>query len=121
MNSAKTQVLVNGIPGKEIVCRRGLRQGDSLSPLLFVLVADGLNRMIEITKEVGLVFDLPSSLASMFINLKYADDTLNLAKMTLGRLFLLNVSCIISSLVRANDQFPQGLDNSLGKDELLHY
>jgi hypothetical protein len=34
--SASTSVLLNGVRGKKIVCKRGVRQGDPLSPLLFV-------------------------------------------------------------------------------------
>lgn len=53
MRSTKVQVLVNGSSGKEIVCKKGLRQGDLLSPLMFILVADRLNRMFERKKLAG--------------------------------------------------------------------
>jgi hypothetical protein len=38
--SGISQMLVNGVPRKTIHCRRWVRQGDLLSPLLFVLGAD---------------------------------------------------------------------------------
>ena len=39
-------MLVNGVQGREISCRRVLRKGDPLSPLIFVLVANGFHYMI---------------------------------------------------------------------------
>ena len=47
LETSRTAVLVNGCPGPWITCKRGLRQGDPMSPYLFLLVADVLQALIK--------------------------------------------------------------------------
>jgi hypothetical protein len=56
--TASTRVLVNGEPGDLILHQRGLRQGDPLSPMLFILVMDVLNFLIKRAADLGLLLPL---------------------------------------------------------------
>ncbi|KAM0929262.1 hypothetical protein ACQ4PT_001755 [Festuca glaucescens] len=56
--SASTQVLVNGSVGPDFFHGRGLRQGDPLAPLLFVLVMDVLATMFRVAERAGVLVDL---------------------------------------------------------------
>jgi hypothetical protein len=51
--SGTSSVLLNGVPSKKFHCKRGVWQGDPLSPLLFVLAADFLQTLINKAKEQG--------------------------------------------------------------------
>lgn len=55
LSSASTSILLNGVPGNTIQCKRGVRQGDPLSPLLFVLAADLLQVVVNKAMHMGLV------------------------------------------------------------------
>ena len=71
--SSSTQVLLNGIPGGFIQHKRGLRQWDPLSPMLFILVMDVLNWMLTKASEAGLLQPLSRRPIQHRISL-YADD-----------------------------------------------
>lgn len=57
-----------------------LRQGEPLSPLLFVLIAEELNNMIRMVEQGGLLLGLTTTPRMTFINLQYANDTLIFGK-----------------------------------------
>jgi hypothetical protein len=78
--TSKMAVLVNGCPGPWFPCRRGLRQGDPLSPYLFLLVADVLQRMIQ--AEHAILHPLTSGAPCLV--LQYTDDTLIVTKADAG-------------------------------------
>jgi retron-type reverse transcriptase len=58
LSSATSAVLLNGVLGKDFHCRRGVRQGDPLSPLLFILAANLLQSIVNKAYQLGL-FQLP--------------------------------------------------------------
>ena len=53
--SASSCLLLNSPPGPKIAHRRGVRQGDSLSPMLFILAMDALNRLVAAAGRRGVL------------------------------------------------------------------
>ncbi|XP_058784895.1 uncharacterized protein LOC131659767 [Vicia villosa] len=69
-------VMVNGSPTKEFVVNRGLRQGDPLSPFLFVLVTEALARLVRKSIEIGEFESFDIKRRCEVDILQFADDTL---------------------------------------------
>lgn len=71
--SSSTHILLNGSPGERIAHRRGLRQGDPLSPMLFILIMDVLCHLVNKASEEELLQPLARRALQHRISL-YADD-----------------------------------------------
>ena len=73
-SSASTRIILNGAPGRRICHARGLRQGDPLSPLLFVIAMESLNALIRMAENSGLLGSLDFKVKERAF--LYADDML---------------------------------------------
>lgn len=74
--SSKANILVNGSPNGYIRYQRGLRQGDPLYPLLFVLVTDVLSWMFTHALRSKILVGVPLGEFGSRYNLHYAEDLL---------------------------------------------
>lgn len=74
--SAHYSILINGAPKGYFPAQRGLRQGDPLSPFLFVIVGEALTIMVVAADEVGLINGFRTAENTPVItHLQFADDT----------------------------------------------
>ncbi|XP_057734722.1 uncharacterized mitochondrial protein AtMg01250-like [Arachis stenosperma] len=77
IGTASMLILINGLPSKPFKMERGLRQGDPLSPFLFVLVVDVLHRMIgEAVRNQRILPLLIGKDNIELSHLQFADDTI---------------------------------------------
>lgn len=65
--------LLNGEPGKRIRHLRGVRQGDPLSPMIFLLAMEPLHRMFQLAQSYGLLSHIHRDCSNFRMSL-YADD-----------------------------------------------
>eukprot|EP00253_Pinus_taeda_P001635 PITA_01635 len=77
IKSTRFSILVNGAPTNQFTPSLGLRQGDPLSPFQFIILMEGLSRLIQQAKEEGKIKGLqplPSIPATM--HQQFVDDTM---------------------------------------------
>jgi len=73
LGKASSTVLLNGVRGKWFKHRTGLRQGDPLSPMLFILAMEPLQLMLNKATEQGLLTPICNRNAKIRVSM-YADD-----------------------------------------------
>ncbi|WMV44670.1 hypothetical protein MTR67_038055 [Solanum verrucosum] len=80
ITTVKFSVLINGSPTGFFSSEKGLRQGDPLSPFLFILAMEGLSDMLksaQVNNRIrGFTVNEGNSLGVSISHLQYADDTL---------------------------------------------
>ncbi|XP_022041673.1 uncharacterized mitochondrial protein AtMg01250-like [Helianthus annuus] len=79
--SARSFVLVNGAPTFEFQCQKGLRQGDPLSPFLFLIAMEVLSRLISNTSDLGIFKGIKTpNEGPILSHFLYVDDALILGE-----------------------------------------
>lgn len=73
LSTSSTCILLNGEQGDSIQHQRGLRQGDLLSPMIFILIMDVINSIFVKAGDEGLLQPLSPRISEQCLSL-YADD-----------------------------------------------
>ena len=75
LESSRTSILVNGNPTSEFSIKCGLRQGDPLSPFLFIIVMEGVHVALSDVVQSGLIRGVKIGNSDLKLShLFYADD-----------------------------------------------
>jgi hypothetical protein len=90
-SSSFFSILVNGVPSQPFSPTRGIRQGDPLSPFLFVIMAEGLGRYLKAFILEGSLKGLPlHNIQPTPSHSQFVDDTLLLNTLTAQEAIKLN-------------------------------
>ncbi|XP_071694921.1 uncharacterized protein [Rutidosis leptorrhynchoides] len=77
LKSSTISVLINGSPTSEFSIKRGVRQGDPLSPFLFIIATEGLNLITKKATSESLFKGVSIGRNNVMVsNLQYPDDTI---------------------------------------------
>ncbi|PSS08274.1 Endonuclease [Actinidia chinensis var. chinensis] len=75
-STVSISILINGSTTSDFKTKRGIRQGDPLSPFLFNIVAEGLNVLFQRAKDAELIKGVSFGRAEVNVShLQFADDT----------------------------------------------
>ncbi|GJZ64511.1 RNA-directed DNA polymerase, eukaryota, reverse transcriptase zinc-binding domain protein [Tanacetum coccineum] len=110
--SSKGSVIVNGSPTREFQFHRGLKQGDPLSPFLFILIMESLHISVQRVADAGLFKGISIGSSTNLSHLFYADDAVFLGQWTDSN---------IDTIVRVLDCFfrASGLRINMSKSKIM--
>nr|GEX14542.1 RNA-directed DNA polymerase, eukaryota [Tanacetum cinerariifolium] len=112
LKSSRGSIVINGSPTEEFQYFRGLKQGDPLSPFLFILVMESLHLSFQRVVEAGLFTGLFLSKSFKFSHMFYADDAIFVGQWSDEN---------INTLVRVLDCFhcASGLKINMSKSKIM--
>ncbi|XP_021986635.1 uncharacterized protein LOC110883094 [Helianthus annuus] len=85
LSSARSSVLVNGSPTFEFQCGKGMRQGDPISPFLFIVTMEALSYIFDKACEARVMDDIRlPNYGPLLSHLLYADDAIILGEWSRG-------------------------------------
>lgn len=77
-------ILINGQPGRTFYLSKGIRQGDPLSPYLFLLCAEGLSTLFSKAKREGQIRGIKVARGCQPLNhLFFTDDSILVYRVSL--------------------------------------
>jgi hypothetical protein len=123
LSSGSSAVLLNGVPGKFFKCKRGVRQGDPLSPLLFVLAAELLQILINRAAVANLLRPPIPQPTDDFPIVQYADDTLLILQADSRQLLFLKAllnSFADSTGLKVNYRKSQMVPINVSQEKMFH-
>nr|GEX73382.1 RNA-directed DNA polymerase, eukaryota [Tanacetum cinerariifolium] len=74
LRSSRGSIIINGSPTEEFQFFKGLKQGDLLSPFLFILIMESLHLSFQRVVDVGMFKGINLSLLVNLYHMFYADD-----------------------------------------------
>jgi hypothetical protein len=105
-------LLINGSPAGFFSSSRGLRQGDPLSPLLFLLVKEVLSRMLRKMEKGGFIFGFSLGNDVSISHLLFTDDSILFCDADPQQLMYI-------CLVLTNFEAMTGLQVNMSKSEMV--
>ncbi|XP_040999571.1 uncharacterized protein LOC121245775 [Juglans microcarpa x Juglans regia] len=113
LTSVSYSILVNGEPQNKVVPSRGLRQGDPLSPYLFILCAEALSSLVRHAEACGSLTPMAIGRGPVKVNhLFFANDSLLFCQAKYEK-----IKCVLNILVL----YEKGLGHVLNKDKSAIY
>ena len=109
-------IMINGSPSGSFGSTRAFRQGDPLSPLLFLLIMEVLSQLLRRTEEAGLIWGFKAGIGMVsclsISHLLFADDTIVFCEADCDQILHLR-------MVLAGFEAVTGLGVNMGKSELV--
>jgi hypothetical protein len=114
-SSALFSILINGVPSRPFSPTRGIRQGDPLSPFLFIIMAEGLSRTIKAAiSDQSLSGLTPHGFSPPISHSQFVDDLLLMGVPTARE--AIRIKSIITLFCEAS-----GMEVNLSKSQVFFF